>query len=343
MTKIENLVRQNIKNMCGYSSARHEYDGSAHIFLDANESPCGELNRYPAAQQDLLKRHISQIWQVAQNQVFVGNGSDEAIDLIFRIFCEPGLDRVLSFTPTYGMYSVCAQLNNVEMIEQPLNEAFDLDDSVLDDVLKTDGVKVIFVCSPNNPTGNLISPAHITRLLTAFSGLVVIDEAYIQFSEAASWVKLINKFPNVIVLQTLSKAWALAGARIGMAFAQPEIIALFNKAKMPYNVSLLNQNAAVKAIQNQIEMTQNVKLIQAERSQLCAVLQALPYVVEVYPSDANFILLKVDDADALYNFLCAAGIIIRNRNSQLANCVRITVGLPKENRALMQALNNFKN
>ncbi len=338
MIDLEKLVRPNVWRMSSYSSSRDEFKGKASVYLDANESPFGTLNRYPDPQQKELKKQISKYWEVAEEQLFIGNGSDEVIDLVFRIFCEPQKDKALSFTPTYGMYGVCADLNDVEMIQLPLNENFDLDESTVNQALSQEDVKIIFLCSPNNPTGNALSAKSIENLITRFEGIVVVDEAYIQFSEGVSWSTLLSKFPNLLVIQTFSKALSLAGARVGMAFAQPEIIALLNKVKPPYNVSECNQKVALEIIRKRHYIQKNTELLKSERVRLFEEFSKFRFIEKIYPSEANFILIKVFDAAHLYGFLCQAGVIVRNRESQVEGCVRITVGSSKENNELIEAL-----
>ncbi len=338
MRDLEKLVRPNVWRMSSYSSSRDEFKGKASVYLDANESPFGNLNRYPDPQQKELKKQISKYWEVDEEQLFIGNGSDEVIDLVFRVFCEPQKDKALIFTPTYGMYGVCAELNDIEMIQLPLNESFDLDESIVNQALSQEDVKIIFLCSPNNPTGNALSDESIEKLITRFDGIVVIDEAYIQFSEGVSWSTLLSRYPNLLVMQTFSKAWSLAGARVGMAFAQPQIIALLNKVKPPYNVSDCNQKVALEIIRKKHYIQKNIDLLKSERTRLFGEFSKFSFIEEIYPSQANFILIKVFDAAHLYRFLCQMGVVVRNRESQLKGCVRITVGSLKENNELIEAL-----
>ena len=339
MKTLDNLIRPNIKKLKPYSSARDEYKGSEGIFLDANENPFGSLNRYPDPYQKQLKKLLSEIKQVPVESIFVGNGSDEVIDLAFRIFCEPGKDKALTFSPTYGMYEVSAAINNVELIKIPLNKEFQIDMELVRPYLSDNGIKPIFLCSPNNPTGNSLDG--IEDLLKAFSGIVIIDEAYIDFSKRESWLKRLNEFPNLIISQTLSKAWGLASARIGLAFANAEIITWFNKVKPPYNVSELNQREAVNALMQKDKTSETIKLILSEKKDLENQLKKLPLVKKIFPSDGNFMLVEVTDADKIYSYLTDQKIIVRNRNSVVNNCLRITVGNPEENKRLINALEKY--
>lgn len=336
MTAIDKLVRSNILNLKPYSSAREEYTGLAGIYLDANENPFGKLNRYPDPFQRKLKRSISKLKCVPVENIFVGNGSDEIIDLCFRLFCEPGKDKALTFLPTYGMYKVAADINDVEMKEITLNNEFQIDISSVREHFKTDNLKIIFICSPNNPTGNNI--LSIDYILQNFDGIVVVDEAYIDFSGAKSYTNDLSKYPNLIVLQTLSKAWGKAAARIGMAFACPEVIAYLNKIKPPYNVSTPNQVAARRAIQQTQLFNKYLKIIIEQREILATMLKTIPGVIKVYPSQTNFILVQVTDADAVYEILVRKNIIVRNRSKEVPGCLRITVGTPDQNNLLINAL-----
>ncbi|MEQ3664562.1 MULTISPECIES: histidinol-phosphate transaminase [unclassified Olleya] len=337
-TNINNLVRANIKALKPYSSARDEFKGTADVFLDANENPFGDLNRYPDPQQKEIKDKLSAIKKVATDQIFIGNGSDEVIDLAFRIFCEPGKDKVLTFTPTYGMYNVSANINNIEVIEQPLINDFQINLNQLQPYLDFEDVKIIFICSPNNPTGNSLNPEDIEYILENFNGIVIVDEAYIDFSAQASFIKNIDKFNNLIVSQTFSKAWGLAGVRVGVAYASQAIITLYNRVKPPYNVSTLNQEAVLKSLNYLEEVTQNIDTILDERAKLKDALIKLDIVKKIYPTDANFLLVEVDDANKTYQYLIEEKVIIRNRNTQVKNCVRITVGTPEENNTLIETL-----
>ncbi|WP_292945204.1 histidinol-phosphate transaminase [Olleya sp. UBA1516] len=335
---INNLVRANIKALKAYSSARDEFKGTADVFLDANENPFGDLNRYPDPQQIEIKQKLSAIKNVETDQIFIGNGSDEVIDLAFRIFCEPGKDKVLTFTPTYGMYDVSANINNIEVIEQPLINDFQINLNQLQPYLDFEDLKIIFICSPNNPTGNSLNPEDIEYILENFNGIVIVDEAYIDFSAQASFIKNIDKYDNLIVSQTFSKAWGLAGVRVGVAYASQAIIALYNRVKPPYNVSTLNQKAVLSSLNNLEEVTKNIDTILEERKKLKDALIKLDIVKKIYTTDANFLLVEVDDANKTYQYLIEEKVIIRNRNTQVKNCVRITVGTPEENSKLIEAL-----
>ncbi|WGD34573.1 histidinol-phosphate transaminase [Olleya sp. YS] len=335
---INDLVRANIKALKPYSSARDEFKGTADVFLDANENPFGNLNRYPDPQQTKIKEKLSVIKSVETNQIFIGNGSDEVIDLAFRIFCEPGKDKVLTFTPTYGMYDVSANINNIEVIKQPLINDFQINLNQLQPYLDVEDVKIIFICSPNNPTGNTINTEDIEYILENFNGIVIVDEAYIDFSSQASFIKNINKYNNLIVSQTFSKAWGLAGVRVGVAYASEAIIALYNRVKPPYNVSTLNQKAVLESLNNQTEVSKNIEIILSEKNKLKEALNQLDIVKKIYPTDANFLLVEVDNADKTYQYLIDKKVIIRNRNTQVKNCIRITVGTVKENERLIEYL-----
>lgn len=342
MIKLENIVRPNIWELQPYSSARDEFSGKDGIFLDANENPFGDLNRYPDPYQKELKQKLAKLKEVDSNNIFVGNGSDEVIDLAFRIFCSPGFDKALTFTPTYGMYDVSAAINNIELLKLPLNQDFQIDLEKVKPYFNDSSIKLIFICSPNNPTGNLVNKNDIEFILNNFKGIVVIDEAYIDFTEGASLIKLINQYNNLIVSQTFSKAWGLAAARVGLAYANSEIISLYNKVKPPYNVSELNQKAALKALENIGNYQQNLETIIKEKELLKQALLKLSLVKKVYPSDANFLLIEVENADEIYTTLVNQQIITRNRDKQVANCIRISVGTPEENNKLINALKNIQ-
>jgi histidinol-phosphate aminotransferase len=339
MFELEKLVRKNILELKPYSSARDEFSGKDGIFLDANENPFGELNRYPDPYQKELKSALSKVKGVNEQNIFIGNGSDEVIDLVYRIFCNPGIDKSLSFTPTYGMYEVSANINDVIYIKLPLNEYFQIDNESLTLLLKDEKLKLIFVCSPNNPTGNVLN--NIEYLLENFNGIVVVDEAYADFCNLPSWSQKINQFSNLIVMQTFSKARGLAGARVGIAYASVQIISLMNKVKPPYNVSALNQQAALSALINSAIYEKQKKEILEQRTLLETELNKLNCIKKIYPSDANFILVEVCDANGIYEFLVSHKIITRNRNSVVRNCIRITVGTAEENKQLIQTLKEF--
>jgi len=333
MFELNKLVRSNILSLQPYSSARDEFQGKEGVFLDANENPFGELNRYPDPHQIELKTELSKLKSVALDSIFIGNGSDEIIDLAFRIFCAPEKDNVIICPPTYGMYEVSANVNDVRVISIPLVENFQLN---IEEILQTDA-KIVFICSPNNPTGNTIN--NIERLLEKFNGLVFLDEAYIDFSSQISYVTLLNKYPNLLISQTLSKAWGLAAARIGILYASKEIIALFKKVKPPYNVSLPNQQAAITALRNVKDFEKNVAEIKIQKSELITALNNLQIVKTIFPSDANFVLVEFDNASAIYKLLVSKQIITRNRSSLIHNCIRITVGTAQENNKLINELN----
>ncbi|MFN3839681.1 MAG: histidinol-phosphate transaminase [Cyclobacteriaceae bacterium] len=339
---ILSLVRKNIQTLRPYSTARDEYEGTAEVYLDANENPFpSAFNRYPDPHQRKLKQSISALKNVPSENIFLGNGSDEAIDLIIRAFCEPATDSILITEPTYGMYAVCAGINNVTIKVARLNTAFDLDLQAVNQLLDS-SVKIIFLCSPNNPTGNLLSKGMVHSLLTGFNGIVVIDEAYIDFASDVGFLPLLNKYPNLVVLQTFSKAWGLAGLRLGMAFASETIIAVLNKIKYPYNISVITQQTALKSISTELKDKQ-VELIKHERNKLMEQLTGISGVIKIYPSDANFLLVKCTDAKGLYNHLLNRGIIVRDRSTVALcdGCLRITVGTPEENTKLMIALKNL--
>lgn len=341
MFNLDKIVRSNIKKLKAYSSARDEFKGTAEVYLDANENPFGILNRYPDPKQLKIKERLSEIKGVAKNQVFIGNGSDEIIDLAFRIFCEPGKDKALTFSPTYGMYDVSANINDVELIKQPLVNDFQISLNQLEPYLDMEDVKIIFICSPNNPTGNCFENESIEYILDNYNGIVIIDEAYIDFSSRESFIKKIAKYPNLIVSQTFSKAWGLAGVRVGAAYTNSAIIDLYNKVKPPYNVSTLNQEAVLIALNNLAEFEANKNNIINEKEKLTNELENIELVKKIYPSEANFILIEVTEADSIYNQLVAEKIITRNRNTQVNNCLRITVGSEEENVRLIKALKSI--
>lgn len=337
---LKQIVRPNIYNMKPYSSARDDFKGNASIFLDANENPYRkEYNRYPDPRQQKIKDRLSEIKKIASDNIFLGNGSDEAIDLIFRIFCEPSIDNVIISEPTYGMYEVCANINNVAIKRVLLNTDFSLNTSAILNAVDKN-TKVIFICSPNNPTANLFDTSEVTKILKNFQGIVVIDEAYIDFSTKESWIKMIDEYPNLIVIQTLSKAWGLAAIRLGMAFSTKEIIDLFNKVKYPYNINELTQEYALTQLSKLDEKESWVNELVNQRNILKKELQEISFIKKVYPSDANYLLIKVDDASLRYEQLASKGIIVRNRNTMplCANCLRITIGTEKENDQLLSVL-----
>ncbi|OZV68511.1 histidinol-phosphate transaminase [Winogradskyella aurantia] len=343
---VETLLRKNIKTIRAYSSARDEYkDASADmVFLDANESPFkSNVNRYPDPQQTRVKERLAEIKGVSTSQILLGNGSDEVLDLLFRAFCEPNIDNVITLPPTYGMYSVLAELNSVELIKIPLNADFEPN---VDDILKSQNKssKLLFICSPNNPTANSFDADKIEKLIKAFNGIVVIDEAYIDFSRGESWLSRLDEFPNLIITQTLSKAYGLAGIRLGICFASEFIISVLNKIKPPYNINQLTQDKALERLRNLDEVRNEIKLLLLERENLEEALAAISYIKEIYKSDANFLLVKVDDADQRYRQLIQKGIVVRNRTKEplCENCLRLTIGTPSENRNLVNALTEIE-
>jgi len=342
---INKLVRKNVLAMESYSSARDEFKDfdSDLIFLDANENPFENgLNRYPDPKQKNLKKVLSELRKVPENQIIIGNGSDELLDLLFRAFCEPNRDAVITLPPTYGMYGVLASLNAIENKQIVLQNNFEPN---VDLILKAtdETTKILFLCSPNNPTGNTFSEDKIQILLENFSGLIVIDEAYIDFSSRESWLKKLDQFPNLIILQTLSKAYGMAGIRLGILYANPEIITVLDKIKPPYNINKLSQEKALERIENYNAVLQEIEVIVLERKKLIASLNTMQFIEKIYNSDANFILIKVDNAKKRYDQLLKKGIVIRNRSSQelCENCLRITIGTEKENQKLFETLKSL--
>jgi len=339
--KIDTLIREHLKGVTPYSSARDEYSNSDGVFLDANENPFGQYNRYPDPYQSKLKQRLAEIKDCKVDQLFIGNGSDEVIDLSLRIFCEPGQDRIIAFTPSYGMYKVSASINNVNIISIPLLEDFQIDLPACR--AQFEKAKLLFLCSPNNPTGNIMKADDIEAILAEFKGIVVIDEAYIEFSDENSWANRTDEFNNLIVMQTLSKAWGLASARVGMAFASEEIITLFNRIKPPYNVSRLNQECALNQLADLAEFHKNKDLIIKERKRMVDALLNLSLVKKVYPSQSNFLLAEVVNANGIYSKLVDQSIIVRNRHSAIKNCLRFTIGSEEENNQLLNALSKLEN
>lgn len=339
MINLNALVRPNILALEPYSSARDEFQGTAGIYLDANENPYGTLGRYPDPHHTKLRQQIGKVKNIQPANIFTGNGSDEIIDLCFRIFCEPGRDKALIFTPTYGMYEVAAGINNVEMVKLSLDVDFQIAETSFLEKAADAALKMVIVCSPNNPTGNTISG--IEFVLNNFEGIVVVDEAYIDFSAKASLLGMLGRYPNLIIIQTLSKAWSLASARIGMAFAQEAIIGLMDKVKYPYNISLANQELAMQALANQAVFRKRLNTICYERERMAIALQDIPFVEKIYPSDANFLLVKLKDAAAVYSWLAAKGIVVRDRSRAAEGCLRITVGTPEENTILINTLKQY--
>lgn len=341
MMDINKLVRDNIRRLTPYSSARDDYKGKPGVFLDANENPYGTLNRYPDPYQQELRAAVARQKGVEKEWLFIGNGSDEIIDLTLRIFGNPGTDKVMTFPPTYGMYEVSANINDLEIVRVPLNENFQINVTEAEKHFCDNTVKVMFICSPNNPTGNCMHPENIEYLVSQFQGIVLLDEAYSDFSEKPSFLKKTSRYPNLVVMQTFSKALGLASARIGMAFANPEIIRYYNKVKPPYNVSGVNQKAALCKLAEGISYRNQVKEIIRERERVAEEIRKLPLTRKVYPSDANFLLVKVTDADAIYEKLVSNDIIVRNRSSVVENCIRITIGTSNENDLLLEALKSI--
>ena len=341
MKQLKDLVRPNIWQLAPYSSARNEYSGhEAHVFLDANENPYNApYNRYPDPLQTEVKARLSTIKRVPAECIFLGNGSDEAIVLVYRVFCRPEIDNVVAIEPTYGMYKVCADINDVAYRPVLLDEHYQMDANKLLAACD-DNTKAIWLCSPNNPTGNNLSVKEIEKVLRGFGGIVVVDEAYSDFSTVPVFRKRLAEFPNIIVLNTMSKAWGCAAIRLGMAFASKEIIELFNKVKYPYNVNLLSQRQALEELNNTEAVTKWVSLILSERKHMIQAFRELPSCIEVYPTDANFFLAKMTDAQGIYNYLVEKGIIVRNRTrvTLCKDCLRVTIGTKTENAELMSAL-----
>lgn len=338
MIDIDSLVRENVRSLIPYSCARNEFTGSDGTFLDANENPFGSLNRYPDPYQRKLKESISSIKNVPENSIFLGNGSDEIIDLCFRIFCKPGSDSALTFSPTYGMYEVAAAINDVRLVTVPLNSDFQIDTGKTIEALKDQSLKLVIICSPNNPTGNSMRTSDIEMIIRNFNGIVLIDEAYCDFSEQKSFRGMINSCLNLIVMQTFSKAMGIAAARIGMAFMNPALVSYFNKIKPPYNISAINQVAAVKCLARFELVKTRIRFILKERERLARSLEKISIIEKVFPSDSNFLLVRTGNADKIYSELIGRNIIVRNRNRIIPGCIRITVGTKKENDRLLSAL-----
>lgn len=346
--ELQKLVRKNIRNLKPYSSARHEFTGKASVFLDANEnaygSPVdGNYNRYPDPLQWQLKFQLARIKGVPAENICIGNGSDEIIDLAHRIFCNPGKDNVIICPPTYGMYAVSADINDVEIRKVNLTKEFQLDVEGI--INATDNnTKLLFICSPNNPTGNNMNRADVELLLNNFPGIVIIDEAYINYSNQKTFIQELTEYPNLIVMQTLSKAWGLAALRLGLCYASMDIIDLFNKVKPPYNINEASQQIALEGLQQTELINDWIKEVVQQKAYLINELNGLSFVKIVYPSDANFILIRVDDADAIYQFLASNEIVVRNRSKEpgCKNCLRISIGTPEENKNLLSALKNYK-
>ena len=344
MFSLEQLVRPNIWNLAPYSSARDEYSGKeAHVFLDANENPYNApYNRYPDPLQRDLKKELKKVKGMPEENIFLGNGSDEAIDLAYRVFCNPGVDNVVAIAPSYGMYKVCADINDVEYRPVLLDDHFQFSADKL--LAACDAhTKIIWLCSPNNPTGNSLDRDEMLKVIDRFEGIVIIDEAYIDFAQQLSMRKELLNHPNLIILQTMSKAWGSAAIRLGMAFASKDIVAIYNKVKYPYNVNQLTQTQALAALKDPFEVDKWVRILLDERKRLIQAFSELPFVETIYPTDANFFLTRVKDAQATYDYLVNEGIIVRNRSRvQLCqNCLRITIGSHSENNELIGALRKF--
>ncbi|MDB2568288.1 histidinol-phosphate transaminase [Flavobacteriaceae bacterium] len=343
---IDTLVRNNVKNMSSYSSARDDYSGGANkklIYLDANESPFDNgINRYPDNKHTELKKVISNIKNINVNQIVFGNGTDEILDLIVRVFCNPNKDKIITLPPTYGMYDVIAKTNGVENIEIPLKSDFSIDKN---EILKLSSktTKILFLCSPNNPTGNSFDTNDLIDLIKGFNGVVVVDEAYIDFSSKQSLISLINENNNLIITQTMSKAYGMAGIRLGMGFSNQKIINYLNKIKPPYNINVLTERKALEKLNKIDEIKKNIDLVLNQRKLLISCLEKLDFIDKIYKSDANFLLVKVDNADFRYNQLLEKGIIVRNRSNQplCQNCLRITIGTENENKSLIKILNQL--
>ncbi len=343
MKTIDQLLRPNIKGLKPYSSARDEFTGDASVFLDANENPFNQpYNRYPDPYQRKVKNKISELKGIEAERIFLGNGSDEPIDLLFRAFCEPGVDNVVSIDPSYGMYQVAADINNVEVRKVLLTDNFELDVEALF-ATSDDNSKLLFICSPNNPTGNCFAEKDIVSLIQGFDGIVVLDEAYIDFAPEKSLLKRIDEFPNLVILQTFSKAWGMAGIRLGMAFASAEITSILSNIKYPYNINILTQEKALELLDNEKDKLYWVERLLAERQVLADALEKMSFVQKVYPSDANYLLIRVNDAKAIYQFLVDKKIIVRDRSSVslCTGCLRITIGQPAENSLLLEALSLY--
>ena len=348
MFELEKILRKNIRNLTSYSSARDEYKGKEGIFLDANENSYGSpldknYNRYPDPLQFLLKEKISKIKGLPVENIFLGNGSDEAIDILFRAFCRPAIDNVIICPPTYGMYEVSANINDIEIRKvNLLPETFQLD---TENILKNinQNTKLFFVCCPNNPTGNGVKWTDIKTILDNFNGIVVIDEAYINFASYRSLIPELLNYPNLVILQTLSKAWGLAGLRVGIAFASQQIIDIFNKVKPPYNINVVSQQIALEALENIEQINGWIKIIVAQREIISKEIAEFSFVKKVYPSEANFLLVKVDDAENLYNYLVKEQIVVRNRSKIILceDCLRITIGTEEENKKLLHTLKEY--
>lgn len=340
---INRLLRENIRSLKPYSSARDEFSGEAAVFLDANENPFNSpWNRYPDPHQWVLKGRVGEIKNVPVQKIFLGNGSDEPIDLLFRAFCEPGKENVVSINPTYGMYRVAADTNNISVIQVPLNADFELDSGAVLAAVNRD-TKIIFLCSPNNPTGNAMDQEGMLQIIDSFEGLVVVDEAYIDFCPEKSLLPKLDQYPNLVILQTFSKAWGMAGLRLGMAFAAEEIINALSRIKYPYNLNILTQQKGLELLAGEQLKSEWVAIILREREKMIRHLKSYPFVIKVYPTDANFVLVKVHDPRGIYQYLVEEKIIVRDRSSiaLCEGCLRISVGSPEENATLMEAFDQL--
>ena len=339
---LDTIIRENILNLKPYSSARDEFKGNANVWLDANENPnSSNVNRYPDPYQSKLKAEIGNLKKVLASHIFLGNGSDEPIDLLIRACCEPQQDKICILPPTYGMYEVAANINHVEIVKIPLKNDFSLNTEIILNTIKNQSIKLLFICSPNNPTGNIFPKKEITKIIESFHGIVVIDEAYQDFSSESGFLSELTNYPNLVVLQTFSKAWGMAGIRLGMAFASTEIVAILNKIKPPYNINILTQEFALQALKKKDKVENEIQQIILERNRLTAALKQLESVNTVFPSEANFILVKINHANKLYHYLTQKGIVIRDRSSIIQNCIRITIGTTEENKLLLQEITNF--
>ncbi|MFN5877861.1 MAG: histidinol-phosphate transaminase [Flavobacteriales bacterium] len=340
--ELTEIIRPDLLGMRPYSSARDEYKGDASLFLDANENPFNNgVNRYPDPLQKTLKKRIAEIKGVRPEQIFLGNGSDECIDLLFRLLCRPGIDKAASISPSYGMYAVSARINQIELVDILLNEDFSLDvDRVIE---KASGCKLLFLCSPNNPTGQSFPKVQVLEIVKRFNGIVVLDEAYVDFSNELSFLTELDNFPNLAVSQTFSKAYGMAGVRLGMLFGSEELINWINKIKPPYNINQLTQEFVLQKLSDPAKVQKEISIIRSEREKLLTDLDKLDQILVVYPSDSNFILVKVKDANDLYNYLINNGVVVRNRSNQplCSNTLRLTVGTPDENQKLLQLIRNY--
>jgi len=340
--ELTEIIRPDLLGMKPYSSARDEYEGDASLFLDANENPFNNgVNRYPDPLQKTLKKRIAEIKGVRPEQIFLGNGSDECIDLLFRLLCRPGIDKAASISPSYGMYAVSARINQIELVDILLNEDFSLDvDRVIE---KASGCKLLFLCSPNNPTGQSFPKVQVLEIVKRFNGIVVLDEAYVDFSNELSFLTELDNFPNLAVSQTFSKAYGMAGVRLGMLFGSEELINWINKIKPPYNINQLTQEFVLQKLSDPAKVQKEISIIRSEREKLLTDLDKLDQILVVYPSDSNFILVKVKDANDLYNYLINNGLVVRNRSNQplCSNTLRLTVGTPDENQKLLQLIRNY--